>query len=253
MIIPALPAWIIAALLLVALAVATWRRTTRPSVRAVLAILAAVALSVALSGTMISAGFILLDVVLVAGTWYLARSGRMAGRAGLVWTFVLVLVLVIAKLPQVQPIAGPGVWIGVSYFIFRLIHVSFDARRNRLGDGTFSETLDYGLHPATLYAGPIDRVQHSVEEQRCVPPQPSLYISDGLWRLFVGLFKKAALVPLCYAFINMHDLTRQPDQPTGIAWLWLLAYAFYLYFDFAGYSDIAIGLGRLMGIRLPET
>jgi alginate O-acetyltransferase complex protein AlgI len=70
--------------------------------------------------------------------------------------------------------------------------------------------------------------------------------------LFIGLFKKAALANLLYAFIAQHNVVHNQDQPTWIVWLWLIAYAFYIYFDFAGYSDIALGVGRLMGLRLPE-
>jgi alginate O-acetyltransferase complex protein AlgI len=150
------------------------------------------------------------------------------------------------------PVAGPAAWIGVSYFIFRLIHVCLDARRDRLGDATLSETLVYALHPATLIAGPIDRIQHSLIEQRCEIPEPSQYVRDGLWRLFVGLFKKLALANLAYGFVAANDVFRRGDQAPLIGWLWLLAYAFYLYFDFAAYSDIAIGVARLMGLRLPE-
>jgi alginate O-acetyltransferase complex protein AlgI len=121
-----------------------------------------------------------------------------------------------------------------------------------LGDTPLPETIVYALNPATLVAGPIDRIQHNITEQCNVPSNPDKTISEGLWRLFLGLFKKAALANLCFVFVAGHDMTRQPNQPTGIAWLWLIAFAFYLYFDFAAYSDIAIGLALLMGIRLPE-
>jgi alginate O-acetyltransferase complex protein AlgI len=243
---------IVAAAAVLALAAATWRRRTRLASRAVLAILAALGISVAASGTLLSALWLALDVVLIVITWALARSGHMAGWIGVAWIVLLVLALLIAKLPPLQTIIGAGVWIGVSYLIFRLIHVSLDARRNRLGDEALPETLVYALHPATLIAGPIDRVQHNISEQRCAPEQPSLYVSDGLWRVFIGLFKKAALANLFYAFVQAHDMVAHPDQPTGVAWLWLLAFSLYLYFDFAAYSDLAIGLGRLMGLRLPE-
>ncbi|MCC7451187.1 MAG: hypothetical protein IT324_27495 [Anaerolineae bacterium] len=241
-------AWTITALALIALAAATWRRTTRSILRIVPAIVAAAGLSYALTGNIVSLALIVLDVALVLGTWRVVRSGGPRWIIG--WIAALVVILVVAKWPALS--FGPAVWIGVSYLIFRLIHVCLDARNNRLGDITLPEMIVYALHPATLIAGPIDRVQRSAAEQRCQPTVPRQYINDGLWRLLIGLFKKAALANLCYAFIAAHDMARQPDQPQGIAWLWLVVYSFYLYFDFAAYSDMAIGVARLMGMRLPE-
>jgi len=241
-------AWGITALALIALAITTWRRSTRPMLRVVPAVIAAASLSYALTGNAVALALIALDVALVLVTWRVARSDRPRWIVG--WIVALVVILVVAKWPALA--FGPAVWIGVSYLIFRLIHVCLDARNKRLGDVTLPEMIVYVLHPATLIAGPIDRVQRSAHDQRCQPPVPQQYFNDGLWRLLLGLFKKAALANLCYAFIAAHDMTRQPDQPQGIAWLWLVAYSFYLYFDFAAYSDMAIGVARLMGMRLPE-
>src|SRR6185436_2847541 len=137
------------------------------------------------------------DVFLIVITWYLARSRQMQGPVGIVWIIVLVVSLLVAKLPSYQPFIGPGVWIGISYLIFRLIHFTIDAQRNRLGDTPLPETIVYVLNPVTLVAGPIDRVQHNISEQCNPPPNPETTISDGLWRLFLGLFKKAVLANLC--------------------------------------------------------
>lgn len=246
------------ALLIVLVAVgllgaALWRRNTTPIVRALLAIVASAALSFAVTGGVLSIGVLALDVLLIGITWMLARSGRLGGLPGVGWISVLVIILAGAKLPQVQEVTGPATWVGISYLGFRLIHIVFDARNGKLNDATLPETLVYALHPATLIAGPIDRLQHSTDEQRCERAEPNHYMADGVWRIFVGVFKKVALGNLCYLFIAAHDITKPPNnQYQGIAWLWLVVYSFYLYFDFAGYSDIAIGSARLMGMRLPE-
>jgi alginate O-acetyltransferase complex protein AlgI len=247
--------WPIVGLSLALLAITTWRRSTRPLIRAALAIAASASLGLALTenvGTLVLLG---LDVFLVAATWRLGRTAWMGTPWGIGWIGLLVVILAVAKLSQAQDSAfnaSPAAWIGVSYFMFRLIHIAVDARRGRLGDATLPETIVYALHPATLVAGPIDRIQHNVLEQRCQSVQPSRYLADGLWRVILGLFKKLALANLFYSFTIAYDITRQVDQPIGIAWLWLIAFAFYLYFDFAAYSDIAIGTASLMGLRLPE-
>lgn len=247
-------AWLVCGLALALLIVASWRRGVRPTSRAGLAVIAALALGYALTGSLWTLALLVLDIVLVAVTWWLARTELVRGRLGIAWIVVLVVVLVISKLSVAQAYLGAAIWIGVSYLIFRLIHLTIDARNGRLGDSTLPETLSYALHPTTLVAGPIDRVQRHTAEQRCQGEvtEPAKYVNDGVWRLFVGLFKKAALANVLYAFIAAHDMARQPDQSQGIAWLWLVAFSFYLYFDFAAYSDIAIGAGRLVGLRLPE-
>jgi alginate O-acetyltransferase complex protein AlgI len=247
--------WPIVGLSLALLAITTWRRSTRPLIRAVLVVAASASLSVALTEGTSTLVLLALDVILVVVTWRLARTVWIGSTWGIVWIAILVLTLVIAKLSQVQDSvlnASPASWIGVSYFTFRLIHLAIDARHGRLGDATLPETIVYALHPATLIAGPIDRVQHSVLEQRCASEELSRYVAEGLWRVFLGLFKKIALANLFYSFTVAYDITRRIDQPTGVVWLWLFAYAFYLYFDFAAYSDIAIGAASLMGLRLPE-
>ncbi len=238
---------------LVLLAFALWRRDAAPATRAGLVIIAAAALSVAVSGSLITVALLAFDLLLIVLTWALARLGRLKGIGGVLWLIALLLVLIASKLPQVQQLTGPAVWVGISYLIFRLMHVAFDARSGKLNDATLPETIVYTLHPATLIAGPIDRIQHNTNEQRCERTVPGQYAADGLWRLFVGVFKKVALGNFFYLFIVSHDITRFPNNRfQGIAWLWIVAYSFYLYFDFAGYSDIAIGTARLMGMRLPE-
>jgi alginate O-acetyltransferase complex protein AlgI len=240
-------------LALALLAISAWGWTARPAIRALSVIVVSACLCLILTnGSLLALALLALDVFLVVVTWQLAHRQRMATRLGLVWLGILVLTLIIAKMMQGDASAlttSPSAWVGVSYFMFRLIHVSLDAHRGRFGDATLSETLTYALHPTTLIAGPIDRIQHHVMEQRCTVAERSRYFADGLWRLFIGLFKKVALATI---FSSIHDVTRVNGVADAEIWLWLLSYAFYLYFDFAGYSDIAIGVARLLGLRLPE-
>jgi D-alanyl-lipoteichoic acid acyltransferase DltB (MBOAT superfamily) len=70
-------------------------------------------------------------------------------------------------------------------------------------------------------------------------------------RLFLGLFKKFVIADLL-ATISLNDVLVTQVKSSGWLWFFLYAYAFRIYFDFSGYTDIAIGMGRLMRIRLPE-
>jgi alginate O-acetyltransferase complex protein AlgI len=65
------------------------------------------------------------------------------------------------------------------------------------------------------------------------------------------LFKKFVIAD-ALALIALNDMLATQVNSTGWMWVHLYAYAFQIYFDFSGYTDIAIGIGRLVGINLPE-
>ena len=143
------------------------------------------------------------------------------------------------------------VWLGYSYLAFRLLHVLRDWQTGLLPAVNLDEFICYALFFPSFISGPIDRVERFTKDLRT----PSrLTNEDWLFagqRLAVGLFKKFVLADWL-AWLSLSDAL--VGQARSGAWLWLFvyAYAFRIYFDFSGYTDIAIGLGRLIGIRLPE-
>jgi D-alanyl-lipoteichoic acid acyltransferase DltB (MBOAT superfamily) len=142
-------------------------------------------------------------------------------------------------------------WLGYSYVAFRLLHTIRDRQSGLLPAVGLAEYVNYVIFFPAFTAGPIDRLERFVKELR--EPLP-LKNDDWLFaggRLAWGLFKKFFIADLL-ALVSITDLL--VDQTRSGGWLWfvLYAYALRLYFDFSGYTDIAIGMGRLMGIRLPE-
>lgn len=209
------------------------------------------------AGSFLQVGLIGLDLILIGVTFALIRTGRANSWLGLLWIGLIIAVLVGVKIVPIFGVGtvnagGPALgWIGFSYLAFRLLHMVFDARLGKPNDATLGETVTYALHPASLIAGPIDRLPRSLTEQRhrsALAPR----IRDGLWRVGTGVFKKLVIANSVYALITAIDMPRNPGYSAGLAWAWIIAYAFYLYFDFAGYSDMAIGAGSLIGLRLPE-
>ena len=149
-------------------------------------------------------------------------------------------------------------WLGYSYLAFRLIHTLRDARTGRLPALALDEYLTYSLFWSTYTAGPIDRLTHfSTDLRQALNQQMSLVIDprnpiwSGIWRITWGIFKKFALADTL-ALIALNETNASQVVSTG--WMWLLLYAFSLriYLDFSGYTDIAIGLGSLVGLKLPE-
>jgi alginate O-acetyltransferase complex protein AlgI len=165
-------------------------------------------------------------------------------------------------------------WLGFSFLAFRLLHVLRDFQAQKLPACSLGEFTTYALFYPSLVSGPIDRVQHFTGDlqkiafarcdalAKCVAPAadapkmgwPEAALRDdlaGLTRILTGCFKKFVLADSLAVFALSAQNAAQTSSP-GWLWLLLLAYSLRIYFDFAGYTDIAIGLARLVGIRLPE-
>jgi alginate O-acetyltransferase complex protein AlgI len=142
-------------------------------------------------------------------------------------------------------------WLGFSYVAFRLIHSLRDRLSGKLPDLSMQDFINYIILFPAFTAGPIDRVQHFSQELRRMQGLNSDRLFEGFRRITWGALKKFALADALAIFALGPS---NAIQTTSVGWLWLLlyAYSFRLFFDFSGYTDIAIGLGILMGIKLPE-
>ncbi|OGO37929.1 MAG: hypothetical protein A2W35_07980, partial [Chloroflexi bacterium RBG_16_57_11] len=153
------------------------------------------------------------------------------------------------------------VWLGFSFLAFRLIHVLRDYQAGRLPSYSMEKFVSYAIFFPSYIAGPIDRSQRWIGEldqiiarsttdslERSVKVRNTV---AGLQRILIGMFKKFVLAD-SLALIALSP--QNAGQTTGALWMWLLllSYTFRIYFDFSGYTDIAIGLGRLIGFHLPE-
>jgi alginate O-acetyltransferase complex protein AlgI len=151
-----------------------------------------------------------------------------------------------AGIPLLQ-IALP---IGISFYTFQTMSYTIDvyrgivpAQKNILTFGTY-----VALFPQ-LIAGPIVQYKTIGGELECRKTSVADF-SDGAFRFTVGLAKKVVLAnqigSLSSAIFAADSLT------AASAWLGAVAYTFQIYFDFSGYSDMAIGLGRMFGFHFPE-
>jgi D-alanyl-lipoteichoic acid acyltransferase DltB (MBOAT superfamily) len=112
--------------------------------------------------------------------------------------------------------------------------------------------MTYVIFFPALTAGPIDRAERFVQDERALlETLAAPCVVEAAGRISVGLVKKFVISDSLALFaLNATNV----EQVTSSVALWLLlyAYAFRLYLDFSGYTDIAIGIGLLAGIRLPE-
>jgi alginate O-acetyltransferase complex protein AlgI len=142
-------------------------------------------------------------------------------------------------------------WLGFSYIAFRLIHVLRDRQMGRLPELSLAEFGTYVVFFPALAAGPIDRAERFTQDLR---KDFSLTQDETLLagqRIFLGLFKKFVIADTL-AIIALNDALATQVRTMGWMWIIVYAYAFQIYFDFSGYTDIAIGIARLVGIKLPE-
>ncbi len=142
-------------------------------------------------------------------------------------------------------------WLGFSYVAFRLIHTLRDRQTGKLPALSLREYVTYLIFFPAYTAGPIDRAERFVKDYRALPTLDAPRAVEGASRIAIGIFKKFVVADSIARFTLSATLANQAQTGAGL-WLLLYAYAFRIYFDFSGYSDIAIGLGRLFGINLPE-
>ena len=155
--------------------------------------------------------------------------------------------------------------IGISFFSFQSVTYTLDTYRGV--NKPLERLSDYMLYITMfpqLIAGPIVRYCNVAEQIR----QRESTMADrlqGFYRFVIGLSKKILIADVIglqvdeilgaasLSSVQLSEIaSRMATLDTGTAWLVALAYTFQIYFDFAGYSDMAIGLGRIMGFKFPE-
>lgn len=142
--------------------------------------------------------------------------------------------------------------IGISFFTFQSMSYVIDVYRGdaQVQKSIFKIGLYISLFPQ-LIAGPIVRYV-DIEKQLTARVHCVDGFAEGIRFFTVGLAKKAIIANSAAvtadAIFNMHPY----QNTTAVAWLGLLSYTLQLYFDFLGYSDMAIGLGKMFGFEFPK-
>ncbi|HEX4628347.1 MAG TPA: MBOAT family O-acyltransferase, partial [Gemmatimonadales bacterium] len=143
--------------------------------------------------------------------------------------------------------------VGISFYTFHTISYIVDSyRRTVVPTRNFFEFSCYVSLFSQLVAGPIVRfrqIEQDLEEIDRHDPRAGWSVG---WSFFVlGMIKKVLIADTIAVLINPL-LADYATLSTAAAWLCLLGYAYQIYFDFSGYSDMAVGLGHLFGLRIPQ-
>jgi alginate O-acetyltransferase complex protein AlgI len=155
--------------------------------------------------------------------------------------------------PDGNPASRIVFMVGVSYFSFKMIHFIVESYKRKIERLSFLNYLTYILFFLSFISGPINRFNQFAQQVNDNTPTSFKHdLKAGGERIIHGLFKKFVLVQVVHPYVLGNHTQALADLSLGAALLGLYAYALYFYFDFSGYSDLAIGSARLMGIQLPE-
>lgn len=141
--------------------------------------------------------------------------------------------------------------IGISFYTFQAMSYTIDVYRNDVR--VQKNLIDFGMYITMfpqLIAGPIVRYA-DVQDQLAERSVTTVDFSEGVMRFVVGLGKKVLLANQMGA-VWSEIYALGGDVSALMAWTGAIAYTFQIYFDFSGYSDMAIGLGRMFGFKFPE-
>lgn len=142
--------------------------------------------------------------------------------------------------------------IGISFYTFQTLTYSIDVYRKV--HNPLNKLQDYLLYIMSfpqMIAGPIVRFNLIADE---IEHRDEKYTDKvhGFFRFCIGLAKKILIANVVGAQADLIMNQNPDDLSFGMAWVGIIAYTFQIYFDFSGYSDMAIGLGKIMGFNFPE-
>lgn len=144
--------------------------------------------------------------------------------------------------------------IGISFFTFQSLSYTIDVYRKV--DRPLEKVSDYLLYIMMfpqMIAGPIVRFSSIANEIRDRHHNETYDNKiSGLMRFIIGLAKKVIIANTMAVVADQVFNMPTSDLNTATAWIGVLAYTFQIYYDFSGYSDMAIGLGKMMGFTFPE-
>ena len=173
-------------------------------------------------------------------------------------SFVYYLFFVLSILPIVYVKAEPYTgfnsigFLGISYMSFRIWQLMIEIHDNHIERFDVLDILYFISFFPTLQSGPIDRYQRFVDDisvKLSAIEYRGSFLEPGLKKLCIGFIYKFAIAD----FINAFWLLKIPVEITFLNSIeYMYGYTLYLFFDFAGYSSMAIGTAYLLGVRAPE-
>lgn len=214
--------------------------------------------------------FLLLLVATSLFNFFFAERLRRKAEAGVLWTGLGVNLLLLGSLKYLPSILGSAgvaspplvslfAAVGLSFYTFQAMSYLLDIFR--CDDEVRPTLIEFLLYMAffpTVLAGPICRVGEMVPQFRAMQQPGWDDVATGARRIILGLFMKIVVADMMgYGIASSEGVNTGFDALAGgwsgmDAWFLAIGFGFQLFFDFAGYSNLAIGSARLFGIRVRE-
>jgi len=151
-------------------------------------------------------------------------------------------------------INGTQWWVpvGISFYTFKVLSYQLDVYYEKIDPATsYLNFLTYVFLFQNILAGPIVRYIDIQEQIQHRTFQLSTFI-QGIFRFSIGLFKKVWVADVFATIVSQYLSLQNEYLSTLGLWFGVICFAFQIYFDFSGYSDMAIGLGKMMGLNFKE-
>lgn len=166
--------------------------------------------------------------------------------------FLTVLPLILCKVSE----AGGGAFLnlfqflGISYLTFRAAQMIIEIYDGIIKEVRWLDFTDFLLLFSTFSSGPIDRSRRYLEDGNKIYSREEYLelLGNGILKLLIGVFYKFVLAALVHRGVGFFENPQSVLEYAGYSY----CYGVYMFFDFAGYSLMAIGSGYLLGIRVPE-
>lgn len=186
--------------------------------------------------------------VIAVYQWSLRRSGK---NRSIYMHFLIfsILPLAIAK----SSILIGHHWfsfIGVSYITFRVVQIIIESYDGLIEKSSFADTVSFLIFFPSFSSGPIDRSRRFEKDLHTVYRRQEYLeiLGTGIWKILLGILYKFVLSDIAFTFLGRLECENTVVYLAAYAYI----YGFYMFFDFAGYSLMAIGTGYVLGIRLPD-
>ncbi len=171
---------------------------------------------------------------------------------------VLVLIFLFSKTIKTSSLQGHHHFfnvLGISYIILKFVHYLIDSKAGVIKEKSFLIFINFIFFFPTFIAGPIFRYQDFYEELSTTKKKDEIFslIISGVKRIIIGMFKLIVVSKFTapFAFFNLGPAFLLHSSFWGQV-LYANIGMLNLYFNFAGYSDLAIGIGAILGIKVPE-
>lgn len=186
--------------------------------------------------------------VIAVYQWTLRRFGK--SRA--VYIHFLIFAILPLAMAKGSILAGHSwfLFTGISYITFRVVQIIIESYDGLIEKSGFADTISFLLFFPSFSSGPIDRSRRFEKDLHTVwGRQEYLEMAGtGVWKILLGILYKFVLSDMAYTLLNGLECGNAVAYHALYAYL----YGFYMFFDFAGYSLMAVGTAYILGVRLPD-